>query len=202
MIPTKEQIRKILAEHEDHEVYEEADFFTDDGFGMTIQSLVAIADENDLFGDDVEITFWPTTDGDNIGNGGLFTLDFVGGGYTGPRFASRHQDWRDLVDSREATGLDLCSDIIRVAAVTVERLRPKVQVLHGRHPDMGCEVDVYVNDVKVEAETEDVDPGSGYSRSDWDERIAEAEKDTSKFGQAVLAELHSAEDSPYIEDED
>lgn len=85
----------------------------------------------------------------------------------------------------------------------IKRSAPKVQIIHSRDPDMGCEHSVYVDGVKLDDtgyEVEDIDPGAGAERADWNERIADARKDTSAFGQELLDLLGAYSDSPYIED--
>lgn len=79
---------------------------------------------------------------------------------------------------------------------------PKVQVIHSRDPDSECGVSVFVNDVRADAGVEDIDPGRGYSRADWAERVADFEGDTSAFGQAAQQALIEAADSKYIVEED
>jgi hypothetical protein len=51
----------------------------------------------------------------------------------------------------------------------------KIEVLHVRDPDSECGLEVFVNGESVGFDYEDVDPGRGYSREDWDERIEENE---------------------------
>lgn len=83
-------------------------------------------------------------------------------------------------------------------------LQPKVQILHGRDPDSECDIQVYLNGRLVhDVEVEDIDPGRGYDRSTWNERIteaavaADAEPD-SEFRQHVVGWLKEASDSQYI----
>lgn len=49
---------------------------------------------------------------------------------------------------------------------------PQVEVVHGRDPDSECSVTVFVNGERMtHAFVEDIDPGRGYQREDWDESI-------------------------------
>lgn len=75
---------------------------------------------------------------------------------------------------------------------------PRMQVLHERDPDSSCSVDVYLNDRRVEAEIEDVDPGRGYEREYWDERTEGYADDTTAFGQAAHEALERNADSEHI----
>jgi hypothetical protein len=83
----------------------------------------------------------------------------------------------------------------------------KVKVLHVRDPDSECYIRVWVDGVEVEALViEDIDPGRGYGRGDWDERIADAEAahaaEPSAFGQAVIDALRDSAGSEYIDDDE
>lgn len=101
------------------------------------------------------------------------------------------------VDSREDTDL-----VQQVLAVDIEEVKPPlVQLIHGRDPDSECGITVFIDDVQIpfdQVETEDIDPGRGYLRADWDERIAFAQEDTSNFGVMRVRELESFSDSQYI----
>jgi hypothetical protein len=80
--------------------------------------------------------------------------------------------------------------------------KPTLQVLHARHSDGGCFVGVYVDDVVTHYELEDIDPGAGYARSDWNERIREAAEHTdTTFGRDVHGALEEASDSEDIYDD-
>lgn len=78
----------------------------------------------------------------------------------------------------------------------------KVEVLHVRDPDEGCHIQVFVNGVKVQHTEEDIDPGRGYTRADWNERIAKYAGDQTPFGQAAHSALVESDDSQYIRGED
>lgn len=50
----------------------------------------------------------------------------------------------------------------------------KITVLHHRDPDAECDVTVYVDGVRVPAEdvsVDDIDPGRGYEREDYEENL-------------------------------
>lgn len=76
------------------------------------------------------------------------------------------------------------------------------KLIHLRDPDEGCEIRLFVDDVEVDFDVEDIDPGRGYKRDHWDDRIAEYDGDDSNFGKAALEALENATDSPYIDEED
>lgn len=78
---------------------------------------------------------------------------------------------------------------------------PSVQIVHSRHPDEGCEHTVFVNDERVEADIEDIDPGRGYKREDWNERIRSYLGDTSNFGTCALQVIDAYADSEFIADD-
>lgn len=75
----------------------------------------------------------------------------------------------------------------------------KIQILHSRDPDSACDLLVYVDGVRAtDVELEDIDPGRGYSKSDWQERIDAYNGDTTEFGQQAQSWLVEAADSQYI----
>lgn len=79
---------------------------------------------------------------------------------------------------------------------------PTIQVLHGRDPDSECDVRVWLDDTEATGfEVEDIDPGRGYNREDWDDRIASAKADASSFGRARLAMLLDNASSEHIRGE-
>jgi hypothetical protein len=78
----------------------------------------------------------------------------------------------------------------------------KVEILHQRDPDAGCVHTVFVDGVAIEDYTvEDVDPGAGYERADWDARFEMDESYSPAFREATVAALTAAGDSPYIVEE-
>lgn len=81
----------------------------------------------------------------------------------------------------------------------------KIAILHTRDPDSSCELRVFIDDIEVPAGQlviEDIDPGRGYIRSDWDESIAAYDGDDSAFAAAAREALIAAADSKYIGDQD
>lgn len=74
----------------------------------------------------------------------------------------------------------------------------RVQIVHSRHPDMSCCVQVFLDGVEVEADVEDIDPGAGATRMDWDERIEDWEGVDTPFGRAVHQALLDSADSSLI----
>lgn len=76
---------------------------------------------------------------------------------------------------------------------------PRLNVLHTRDPDSECVVQVFIADTPVKPYIEeDVDPGRGAEREDWDERLAEFATDHTNFGRAVWEALDSASGSEHI----
>lgn len=81
----------------------------------------------------------------------------------------------------------------------------RVEILHVRNPDSECELEVWIDGEPVEFTMEDIDPGRGYVRSEWDQRIADARTDESvsaAFRAAVVEALEGMSDNKYIEDHD
>lgn len=87
-------------------------------------------------------------------------------------------------------------------------LQPKIQLLHGRDPDSACDIQVYVEGKLVTSvEVEDVDPGRGYRRADWDARVKEAVAEAeaapdNEFLQHRAGWLQEASDSQFITGEE
>lgn len=80
----------------------------------------------------------------------------------------------------------------------------RVEILHVRDPDSECGVTVWLDGVPADYIYQDIDPGRGYSRSEWDERIAaaRADMDTSEaFSAAVVEALEHTSDNKYIEED-
>lgn len=78
-----------------------------------------------------------------------------------------------------------------------------IQILHERHSDDGCGLAVWIDGIKItDFHVESVDPGAGWTRSEWDARIAEAQSevgiDDNTFPDALVAALQAAADNPYI----
>lgn len=107
---------------------------------------------------------------------------------------------------------DALSEALRLAGIDQSdhhkpRRLPKVQIVHGRNPDAECGLTVFVDGQRVDAEVEDIDPGRGYTRSDWDVRLRDAaiavqENPGDAYRLAVWQELTEAGDSQYITDND
>jgi hypothetical protein len=84
----------------------------------------------------------------------------------------------------------------------------KIQIVHSRNPDYECGMTVFVDGVRVpEAEVgvEDIDPGRGWQRSDWNDRLYEAIQDAedgpSEYHEAVVEALRSESNSSHIVDD-
>jgi hypothetical protein len=83
----------------------------------------------------------------------------------------------------------------------------KIEILHTRDPDYECGITLWIDGVQIkdaDIHQEDVDPGRGYMRSDWDERIANAQQqgdESPAFHDAVLEATNAASTSPFITEE-
>lgn len=74
-----------------------------------------------------------------------------------------------------------------------------VEVLHYRNPDVGCTMLVFLDGAMVSFCEVTIDPGAGYSRSDWDDHRAESLDRLSPNAQEVATRwFDSAEESKYI----
>lgn len=76
-----------------------------------------------------------------------------------------------------------------------------IEVLHGRDPDYECGITVYVNGIETQCDVEDIDPGRGWTRSQWSQRIAEAHRPDSRtpaFHDSVLRHLEQFASNRYI----
>lgn len=79
----------------------------------------------------------------------------------------------------------------------------KVEALHVRHPDIECGVQIWVDGRKVEDHAYvDIDPGRGYSRTDWTEarELIDDVHGHTPFGKAALTEHDYAAGSDHIRD--
>lgn len=57
----------------------------------------------------------------------------------------------------------------------------RIEILHVRDPDSACEVRVWVDGVETtDFEHEDIDPGRGYVREDWQESRDHAAAQTNR----------------------
>ena len=81
---------------------------------------------------------------------------------------------------------------------------PVLEILHGRDPDSECGLDVFIAGELIDQDwdEEDIDPGRGYRREDWDARIEDtkAYPHSPKFKAAVLDALEEFGDSEFITD--
>lgn len=82
---------------------------------------------------------------------------------------------------------------------------PKVEVLHVRDPDSSCGVTVWIDGVEVSFDEESIDPGRGYSRGEWYDRMTDNADPTNNprrspaYRAAVADALEQAGGSEYIE---
>lgn len=79
---------------------------------------------------------------------------------------------------------------------------PTVSLIDVRDPDSASDHIVFVNGHRVDAEYDDVDPGRGYGREDWNDNIRFAREDTSDYGVALLEALQENATSKYITGDD
>jgi hypothetical protein len=77
-----------------------------------------------------------------------------------------------------------------------------IEVLHARLEDTECAVEVWIDGVEVKSGNivVDVDPGRGYTREEWDERIRDARQAdySAGFAAALVAALEEFADSEHI----
>lgn len=82
----------------------------------------------------------------------------------------------------------------------------RIEILHVRDSDSDCEMRVWIDGERVPSEDvfiEDVDPGRGYTKEDWDENIEYTrnhENMSPDFKAAALAMLEGNADNKYIVD--
>jgi hypothetical protein len=90
-------------------------------------------------------------------------------------------------------------------ATPTTKRSPKVEIVHGRDPDSECEITVFVDGERVsDVYVEDIDPGRGYDRSTWDERIADMRDNanlTEGFRTLAVDTLEAFSGSKYIEED-
>ena len=112
----------------------------------------------------------------------------------------------DNVDgvSQEVPGHGLCYDHDqRVKRVPAPQSNIRLEILHHRDPDSSCEHVIFLNGVRLDwsqVDLEDVDPGAGYEKADWKERIKDAKKAdyrTPEFRQLVVDALKANKNSKY-----
>jgi hypothetical protein len=79
--------------------------------------------------------------------------------------------------------------------------RQHIEVIHNRHPDEGCEVQVFVSGHPAQADVYDIDPGRGYVRADWDETTDSLCASASREVAERLRPLRNdaADNSPYVQ---
>jgi hypothetical protein len=85
----------------------------------------------------------------------------------------------------------------------VEPTKPHVELLHVRHPDEGCFINVLIDGTEAKFTEVDVDPGRGYTRSDWNDS-AEFHGTNPAYSEAFrdirAGAYEGAGDSQYIDD--
>lgn len=84
----------------------------------------------------------------------------------------------------------------------------KIEILHVRDPDGGCDHTVFVDGLAIEhpaLSVEDVDAGRGYTREDWDEStewfLDQHPSASEAFKAAVLAAREDPPGGKYIEED-
>lgn len=105
-------------------------------------------------------------------------------------------------------GRGRCNDHDRIIQrVEVPTEASLVEILHNRDSDGGCEHAVFVGGVRVEnfhLTVIDVDPGRGYTKSDWLENIEWVRNNanlTPAFRELAVANLEECTDNKYIEED-
>lgn len=100
--------------------------------------------------------------------------------------------------------VDLLEDTVKLLAANLRAAldHTTVEVLHQRDPDEGCDITVWVNGIKHDAEIDDIDPGRGYDVDDWDEQTDELRARpglSDAFRSAAVAARVDARSSKYID---
>lgn len=75
----------------------------------------------------------------------------------------------------------------------------KIEVVHYRDPEEGCDLSVFVDGVLAEVNVCNIDPGAGYDRNTWEE-VRDAQIVSLSAGASVraLRFYEDADASPYI----
>lgn len=78
-----------------------------------------------------------------------------------------------------------------------------IEILHWRDPDSSCDIQVWIDGVEIrDLVVENVDPGAGWEREDWDEStraVTESSELSEPFKAAVLEARALAGESKYIQ---
>lgn len=93
----------------------------------------------------------------------------------------------------------------------------RIEILHERDPDSGCDITVWVDGVEiavgddatwvhgipVQTDVVNIDPGAGHTSEDWDESrdfdVADERGRSFAFKSAVAQAYDQASDSKYID---
>lgn len=76
----------------------------------------------------------------------------------------------------------------------------KIELIHLRHSDTACEVEVFIDGKPADFREVSIDAGAGWLRSEWNE-LPDEWGDLSPAARALADEwFKAASDSPYIED--
>jgi hypothetical protein len=108
-----------------------------------------------------------------------------------------HDDWVTMYTAEGEV-------ILPVGQVLPSSSNPpaRVEVIHDRDSDGGCDVAVYIDGKEVEFTFFDIDPGRGHIRSEWDEEttssIAGASPDVAVIVKALRDD--AAENNNHITD--
>lgn len=88
-----------------------------------------------------------------------------------------------------------------VDGIQQDRAQRTLEVLHQRDPDSSCTITVFLDGDSASYTEEDIDPGAGYDRSEWEGRRELPDYYSPAFRAATLEALEAASDSPYIDGE-
>lgn len=90
----------------------------------------------------------------------------------------------------------------RIDAARAALAQPaRIDIIHVRDPDFECDHTVYLNGTRIgsdQVSIEDVDPGRGYQREDYEERLEEAQEaatrpEATDFDRDYLQVIEAAE---------
>lgn len=119
--------------------------------------------------------------------------------------------WIDTTEASKGVREDYDAPATDLAAIDADHerrvsTRTGVEILHSRDPDGGCNIDLWIDGQRVRegVTVEDIDPGRGHLRSDWHERIADAEASSNyspDFQAALVGELEANADSQFIDED-
>lgn len=66
----------------------------------------------------------------------------------------------------------------------------RIDIIHRRDPDSGCDHEVYLDGVKVNADVWDFDPGAGCEMSEFEDNAAEAVAEAPDYLKERIAAIY------------